>query len=156
MFALGDIYTRVRYGDAGLVYGMSGLIYGGLRRLDNVRPYLTLEGSLSISQKIEPEQARASISTFSLVLIDKDGYLSKLAAPNVLVDEVLGGKEVKIYLGYLTTSFPEDYFVVFRGTVSSITINGPKVTLALSDANQRRRRPVFNTGRSKLTAPLLS
>jgi hypothetical protein len=151
LMTLGEIYTRVRYGDNGIYYGIDGLNYGGLRRIEGARPYLTLEGSLSISQRLEPEQGRASISTFSLVFVDKDNYLTNLVSPGIVVDEIMGSKEVKIYIGYVETSWPDDYFVVFRGRITSINVNGPKLTLGLSDANQKRRRQLFNIAPTKLS-----
>ena len=152
--SLVDIYTQVRYGDNDIVFGMPNLIYGGLRRVKNVKTYLTLEGSLTISQKLEPEQGRSSISQFSLVLIDKDSYISKLCARGVYVDELLGGKEVKIYLGYQNTSWPEKYLVVFRGYITGCVHNGPKVTLTLADANLKRREQVFDVGTTLLTSAI--
>jgi len=153
-FSLGAIYKKAKYGDAGLIYGLPGLIYGALIKIDNVRDYLTLDGSLTISQRLEPEQGRASISTFSLVFIDKDGYFTNLLSPGMVVDEILGGRLVKIWLGFQNVSFPDDYFVVFRGYITSATINGPRVTFSLSDANQKRRKQVFKESKTRLTSSI--
>ncbi len=72
------IYEKVRYGDPGLVYGLPGIVYGGLRRIDGVRDYLSLDGSsLTIGQKVEPEQGRAAVSIMTLAFIDKDQYISQ-------------------------------------------------------------------------------
>jgi len=151
-FSFSDIYTRVRYGDPDITYGMQGLIYGGLRRVANVKDYLTLEGSLSITQRLEPEQGRGSIQTFNLVLIDKDGLLTQLITPTIVVNEPLGGKQVKIMMGYLNTSFPEDYFTLYLGNITSTAVQGAKISLALSDANARRRQQLADIGTTFITA----
>lgn len=150
-FGSAPTYTRVRYGDSGIYYGLPGLVYGGLRLLDNVKPYITLESALTFAQRLEPEQARASISTISFTFLDKDGYMSELISPGVVVDEILG-REVTVRLGYFQTSFPEDYFVVFRGVITGTTVLPGKVTISLGDSNQKRRTVVFRTEKSALTA----
>ena len=151
LLSLAPVYTRVRYGDPGVFYGQAGLVYGGLRKLSNVRSYLSLDSALTISQRLEPEQGRASAGTFTLTFIDKNGYMSQLVAPGVLLEELLGAREVKILLGYQDTSYPDDYFVVFRGLVSQVTSLPGKVQLSLTDANQKRRAQTFYTPSTKLT-----
>lgn len=141
---------RIRYGDPGLVYGMPGVVYGGLLEIDNVKPYLTTNSSLVVSQKLEPEQGRASASTLSLEILDKDGYMTSLVSPGVQLDEILGGKLVKIYLGYTNSSFKEDYYVVFRGYVTSVKSVATKMVLQLTDANFKRKQQVFLLGKSKI------
>jgi hypothetical protein len=153
-FSLVDLYTKIRYGDPGIFYGEPGLVYGGLRLRGDVKSYLTLNGTLTIAQRLEPEQGRASISTFTLIFLDKDGYFTNLVSPGQMVDEVLGNKEVKIYLGFQNSSFPEDFFVVFRGNVVTVSVQGPEVTLALADPNQKKRQTVFKPGLTYLSSPI--
>lgn len=153
-FSLAPTYQRVRYGDPGVKYGDPGLIYGGLKLLDNVKAYLSLESSLVLSQKLEPEQGRASVSTLSLTFIDKDGYFTRLSVPGQSLDELLGDKEVTIKMGYVETSFPEDYFTIWRGYVSAVTMVPSKVIWQLSDSNLKRRQTVFAPQKTKLTASI--
>lgn len=156
-FALNNLYTRVRYGDAGITYGMVGLVYGALRKLSELEvqaSQMTLENGLTIQQRLEPEQGRASISTMSLVFADVDGLLTQLCAPGVLVDDVLGGKEVKIGLGYQNTSYPDDFWWVFRGSIGGYKIQGPRVTLQLVDPNEKSRQPIFVPGNAVLFSAL--
>lgn len=132
------IYTRVRYGDPGLKYGEPGLVYGGLRRYvtadgGTYRDYLSLENStLSISQKLEPEEGRSSFSLITLSFVDIDNWMSNLIAIGVEIDEILG-REVEVYLGYSEISFPEDYVKVFRGRIQGVQAKSGLVTLTLSD-----------------------
>lgn len=154
VFSFSDIYTRVRYGDPDIVYGTVGLIYGGLRRVANVKDFLTLEGSLAITQRLEPEQGRGSIQTFNLVLIDKDGLLTQFITPTIVVNEPLGGKQVKIMMGYQNTSYPEDYFTLYLGNITSTQVQGAKISLNLSDANARRRQMLGDIGTTIATAAI--
>jgi len=147
----GNLYTKVRYGDPGVDYGDPGLIYGGLRRVLNVKPYLNLNGSLTIGQKIEPEQGRGAITMLTLPFLDKDGYMSNLISPGQVVDELLGNKFIRIFLGYQNTSFPEDYFVILRGYVTSTTYQPSKVMIQMSDPNAKRKGTICSIDRTKLT-----
>ncbi len=142
-------YKAFRYGEAGYVYG-GGQVYGGLIPDGNSYPYLSINSSLIISQKVEPEQGRASSSVFTLEFLDKDGFMSNFITPNQQLDEILGGKLVKIRMGYQNTSYPEDYFVIFRGYVSMTTTMPTKVMLQLTDANVKRRAQIFFTGKTKI------
>lgn len=148
------IFTSIKYGDPGLVYGLDGAVYGGLRLISNARPYIMVDGGLTIQQKIEPEQGKGAISTVSVQFIDKDGYMSKLVAPGVLVDELLGNKLCTFRLGFVNSSFPEDYFVVFRGFVTQMTSAPGRMTLQFSDANVQRRQTFCFSVASTLTSAI--
>lgn len=153
-FSLVPTYKKIRYGDPDLNYGDPGIVYGGLKELGNVKPYLSINSSLNISQKVEPEQGRSSASTFSLEFVDINGFMSEFVSPGVVLDEVLGGKLVKVYLGFVNSSFREDYFCVFRGYVTMTTCSPTKVVLQLTDANIKRKQQVFFTGKTKLSSSI--
>lgn len=145
------IYTRVRYGD-GTVYGEAGVVYGGLKKVPGVQDLLMLEGSnLTLSQKIEPEQGRSSISQLSFAFLDKNGYMTRVISPGILIDEILG-KEVKVRLGFQELSYPDQYFTIFRGRVSSVSSETGRVVFQLSDPNIIRRQNICFQPKTKLLA----
>lgn len=153
-FSLIQTYKKIRYGEDGIKYGDPGLVYGGLIPIPGVLPILSTNSNLVISQKIEPEQGRGSAGTFSLEFVDLDGFMTAFVTPGQSLDEILGGKLVKIYLGYENTSYPEDYFIVFRGYVSKVIAAATKVTLQLTDANLKRRQQCFYLGKTTLYSPI--
>ena len=142
--SLVPVYSKVKYGDPGIVYGTPGLVYGAFRLNDKTRVGLSLESNLTISQRLEPEQGRASVSTMSLVFVDINEWFSALISPGQTLDEILGNKLIKIYIGYQNQSFPEDYFVVFRGYASNTRAQAGKITIQLSDSNLKRRSKIFS------------
>ena len=154
LLTTGFIYTKIRYGDPDLLFGDPGLVYGGLRRVKNVKPYINLQGSLTISQKIEPEQGRGAISMLTLPFIDKDGYMSKIISPGIVVDEPLGNKFIRIYLGYQNSSFPDDYFTVLRGYITSTVYQPSKVMIQMSDPNAKRKGTICSIDTTKLTSAI--
>jgi hypothetical protein len=148
------IYERLRYGDPDLFYGDPGLVYGGLRVVPGVRSYLSLDkSSLTISQKIEPEQGRGSVTQLSLSFIDKDQYMTQVVSPGIIIPEILG-REVNVYLGYRQISYPEDFIRIYRGYVSGVDTSPGTVTLAISDPNFRRRQNIFFSATTTLNGSL--
>lgn len=155
--------TRIRFGD-GTLYGEldeagNPLVYGGLRPWTSsgggtVRSYLSLDQSaLSINQVLEPEQGRASITQLSMSFIDKDGYMSRLIAPGVVLPEILG-RAVTVHLGYKEISFPQDYLVIFRGRIQSVKTAPGLITLAMGDPNLVRRGQVFFSAKTELASTI--
>lgn len=151
-FSLVPTFKKIRYGDPDLFYGDPGIVYGGYKELSTVRPILSINSSMNIAQKIEPEQGRSSVATFSLEFLDLDGFMTEFVSPGVLIDEILGGKLVKVYLGFQNSSFKEDYFCVFRGYVTMVICSPAKVILQLSDSNIKRKQQVFFTGVTQLSS----
>lgn len=148
------IYTTARYGDP-IFYGDPGLLYGGLRLVPGVEDILSLDGSsLTISQRIEPERGKGSISIMSLGFIDKNRFMSHLISPGGgVVDEILG-KRVTVFAGFVELSYPEDYFQVFYGYISGVTSRAGLVTLQLSDPSWKKKSQLFYTSKTSLTAPI--
>lgn len=149
-FSVVPTFKKLRYGDPYL-YG-DPVVYGGLVPVENNRAYLSLDSTIVIQQRLEPEQGRSSVSTMSLSFIDKDGYMSKFISPKIILPEVLGKRLVKVWFGYQNSSFPDDYFVIFRGFISETKMMPTKVVWQLSDANSITRQDNFSGGKTKLAA----
>lgn len=149
-FSLLPTYRKVEWGTPGIVYGQDGLLWGGILVDTTIKPIISPNTQLVIDQKIEPEQGRGSAATMNLEFVDLDGFMSEFVTPGIYLDEILGGKLVKIYMGYQNTNFKEDYFVIFRGYVSMITAAPTKVILQLTDANLKRRQQIFKLGKTQL------
>lgn len=154
LFGISETLTLVRYGDPGLVYGLPGLVYGGLRRISNVKPYIVLDSSLTIAQRIEPEQGKGNIGTITITLIDKNGEVSQLISPGIVVDEILMKREVKLWLGFQQSSFPDDYLLVYKGYITQVNCPPGLVKFQISDSGTKKRQPVFSTPTTKTTSSL--
>lgn len=150
------LFTAVKYGDPGIVYGLPDLVYGALRNISNVKPLISLEQTITLQQKIEPEQGRGAISTISISFVDANGYMTNLVTPGMVVDELLGNKLCLFRIGYTNSSYPSDWFTVFRGYVTSITSGPGVVTLQFSDANVKKRQSIGFVNTSTLTGTINS
>jgi len=153
------LYEPLLYGDPGIFYGDDGLVYGGIKEIETfnggpIRTLLSLDASsLTLSQRLEPEQGRGSISTLTLGFIDKNAIMTELISPGIILDDILG-KNVKIWLGYVELSFPQDYYIVFRGKITDVTQTPGLVRFNLSDPNIGRRSQIFFQGKTNLTTAL--
>jgi hypothetical protein len=160
LYGISETFTKVRYGDPGIVYGLPGLVYGGLRRVSgaggagSVKPYIVLDTSMSIGQRIEPEQGKGNIGTLTMTLIDKNGEISRIITPGLVVDEIMAKREVKIWLGFQQTSFPEDYLLVYKGYITSLDCPPGLVKFQISDSMSKKRQPLFNTPTTNLSSAI--
>ena len=148
------IYSIVRYGDPDTFYGQAGLVYGSLRQRADIFDLLSLDGSsLSISQTLEPEQGKASVSIMSLAFIDKNNIMTQVCSPGFYIPDILGAN-ITVELGYQQISYPTDYFVIFRGFVSSITQKCGIYTFQLSDPILKTRQYIFLPGTTETSEAL--
>lgn len=156
-----QVMRHLEYGDPAS-YGDAGLEYGGLNTVPigtqigerQQKNILSLDGgSFTISQMLEPEQGRGSISTISMTFIDKDSYMTQAVSQGIIVPEILG-RQVRIWIGYAPTSWPQDYYVVWRGRVGQVNAEVGKVTLQFVDPNIIRRQQVFYCGVNSLSADI--
>lgn len=143
LFGVADTFTTVRYGDDGIIYGLPGLVYGALRSLGQVKPYMVLDSGLTIQQRIEPEQGKGNVGTITISLIDYQGAVSKIISPGQVVPEIMG-KLCRVYIGFTETSFPDDYVLLYQGTISQIQCPPGLVKLQISDSTAKKRQPIFD------------
>jgi hypothetical protein len=135
------------YGDAGLVYGATGVTYGDGSSVNALQVFDLENSSVTISQTVEPEQGRGSVSTISLGFVDLtvngQPTMSNLIAPGIVLTEILGTK-CNLYLGFSESSYPDDYLLLFRGFISGVDSVAGKITFQLSDINMFRRQDIFS------------
>jgi hypothetical protein len=161
----GTTYKNITYG-SGYTFGEAGVYYGlsipiptyttsaSAQQLSN--PILSLDkSSLTISQQIEPEQGRSSVSMLNLAFIDKNQFMTQLVSPGILIPDILGA-QVKVRVGFPQISYPNDYLLLFRGRVSSYDSTGGLVTIQTSDPNIVRRQQLFYTAQTNAASAISS
>ena len=153
VFSMQPTFHKLVYGD-GSVYGGSGLYYGGLSQVANNKVYISDKSSMTISQRLEPEQGRASTSTFSVVMIDKNAEISNLVGTGGTITNEILGKEATIRVGFADTSYTQDYYVAFRGIITNVQTQAGLVTFSIGDANQKRRQAVFQVQKTVNTSAI--
>lgn len=153
VFSIQPTFHRFVYGDP-YTYGTPGLYYGASVQVANNKAYISDKSTMTISQRLEPEQGRASTSTFSIVMIDKNAEISELLGTSgAIIPEILG-RSCKILVGFANTSYPQDYYVAFRGIINNVQTQAGQVTFSLGDANQKRRQATFQVQKTVLSGPV--
>lgn len=139
-----------RYGDENLFYGQPDLVYGGLVPLSNQQTLMTLDGtSTSIKQNLAPDKARGTgITSLTISLVDIGNRATELASG--AFGEMLFRK-CKVWIGFgENSSFTEDYILLFRGVIESMSIEQGRVKFNLSSPDQKRRVLLLPKGDTKL------
>lgn len=154
LFGVAPTFTQVKYGDPNIVYGLTGLVYGGLRGLANLKPYIVLDSSFTISQRIEPEQGKGNVGTLVITCIDYNGEMSKIVSPGIIIPEIIYKPQIRVWIGFAQTSFPEDFVLLFQGYCTTVTCPMGLVQIELSDATAKVRQPLFNTTITALTGDI--
>lgn len=150
------VYTDFRYGDD-VLYGDPDAYYGGLIPVPGQLRLISLKDTTtSINQNLDPDKARgASISSMKINMVDIDGEATKIAS-GVYGGELLY-RDVKVWVGYsATSSFNEDFVLVFRGVIDDIKANQGSVDLNLSSPDQKRRQVIAPQGDTELSAGITS
>jgi len=165
VFSTSTVGQRVKYGDPGLEYGITygGLpvVYGGiipygglLNPEDSQKNYLNLDKSgMTWSQKVEPWDGKASVSTLNFVLTDINQEVLQLISPGVILDEILL-KRCSFYIGFENIGFPEEFVRLYRGIISGISHEPGVITIETSDPNLLRRQKLFETAKTNLTSAI--
>lgn len=154
VYSLQPTFHKWAYGDP-YAYGEDDLYYGAIVQVNNNKTYISDKSTMTIAQRLEPEQGRASTSTFSIVMVDKDAEVSKLVgASGGVVSEILG-RSCIIRVGFANTNYPADYYVAFRGIINNVQTQSGLVTFTVGDANQKRRQAVFQVEKT-ITSALIN
>lgn len=155
-FSSNVVYTQIRYDDPGVLY--NGVYqYDGLRPVDpdSMLRLIDRKGSFStISQKLEQWDGKASVETFNIKIIDYQQIMTKICTPGYYLDDILN-KKCRIFFGYSTISYPEDYLLLFKGYINSYKLSQGAAFFTLTDPSSKRKEVVFNGSTSTLTAPVL-
>jgi hypothetical protein len=129
------------YGDEGLEYGGPELYYGGLQNLstDEMKILISLEGTTTqIRQSLEPDKARGSgVSQMTIAIIDKNKEATKILGG--AYGEVLF-KKVKVWVTFGdNNAFSDDYIIIFRGVIESVSAEQGRCKLNLNSPDQKKR-----------------
>lgn len=139
-----QVYKLARYGEDDIVYGQSGLVYGGGIPLENSKPLISLDGSSTniTQQLLQDKGGSSSVTQMSLELIDQDGEMSRLISPGIIVDDILGRK-CKVYINFSGGNHPDDSALVHKGIVTEVKSMPVSVKFNISSPESQKRQKLF-------------
>lgn len=125
---------------------------GGLARLkDQDNAIMWQDTSNSIRQTLNIDKGESgSISNMSVALIDS-GDITRLITPGEVIPDILQSK-CRVYMGFKGVSFPDDYSVIFRGTITEVSADAGKVVFQINSPDDKKRGSLFKRVDTKLSA----
>lgn len=143
LLSSGPVASELVYGSPGAFYGGSGLVYGGVIPYSGFRQNIDLDkSSVTLQQRLEPEQGKASVSTLSISFTDQDQFMTQVVSPGILIPDILLA-QITVYMGFSQSTFPDGYFKIFKGYASGISAGPGVITIQISDANLKARTALF-------------
>jgi hypothetical protein len=153
VFGAQAVFETVKIG--GFVIG-DGSKIGGTQRLEKSKDWIMLNGTTNnISQQVNIDRAEgSSITSFKISLIDKNGELTRLLSPSVLVQDPLG-LEARIYWMPAQAAFPRDAATLFIGVIDTLSLKQGSVVINVAHPDQLKRQDILAKATAKLTVDLL-
>jgi hypothetical protein len=155
IFSSGATKEYIRIGDENLFIDGTWYI-GGFRELINNKQLIDSDKtSYSIRQQMNYDtNESSSISNMTVGLIDKDGAVTELITPDNATEYDILGRKAKVYLGFGTTSFNDDYLLIFQGYVTEIESNAGLISIKINHPDNKKKISLFKEFTTKLTASI--
>jgi len=148
------IQSYIRWGDPGLYFG-DDWVYGGVRDIDGQKTLVSLDGSSKrITQQLYPDKGSiSSVSSVTVRLVDKNQEVSQIITPGLDLNEILG-KRADLWMGFLGTSYPEDYLKIFSGIISDIVSGAGWVEFTVNHPDEKKRQRLYEKFDTTLTSAI--
>lgn len=155
IFGANPVSKLARYGDDGLVYGLAGLVYGGVVGEPNSRDYICLDGTTNnITQQLELDKGGAgSIQKFNVALIDPGGEITDAFTPGTYVSDILS-REANVYISFMGAAHPEDSIRIFNGIVTGQEALPGKWVVTIDHPEFLKRQDIFQQVQTEITAAI--
>lgn len=155
IFGTSQVKSLPKYGDD-IVYGQDGLLYGRPLGAENSLGIIDLQKTTrSITQQIRQDKASASsISTFTVSMLDINGFLTKLFQPNNVVPDMLS-RRCKLGIVLEGGSYPNDLLDIYQGVITDINFtSGGICELVVNHPDALKEADIYIQYKSKLTSPI--
>lgn len=139
-----EILKIIKIGDPGLLIG-DGWVIGGLAALENSDDIISFSAgtSTNIRTQLNPDKGIGeSITSMQIALIDKNGTISELMSPGVVLQDLMA-RRCKIWFGFDGTAFKEDYVLIFQGFIDEINSTPGAVILNLAHPDTLKKSSIF-------------
>jgi hypothetical protein len=156
-FSIQVVGHKARYGEDSLVYGQSGLVYGGIVAIEDQKDYISISGTTdTITQQVDIDKgAASSSSSITVRLNDFNDEITEIISPGVVVPDVLYRDcEVWVGLNPDITSFPDDYMPLFFGKLTQVKPMPGAIDFTITSSEDVKRADVFISAETTLVQPL--
>lgn len=154
VFGTVSINKFLQYGDP-YNYG-DNIVYGGLIPIEDQKPYISFGSgtTTTIKQTLNIDRGTGeSISSITVALIDKNEEITQLITPGNTISEILGRK-CKLWMGFESTSFKEDYITIFRGNINSVESKPGVILFKILHPDNKKNSGIFPKAETDLTSDI--
>ena len=133
----------------------TGLFFDGTVPQENVVDAISLENSTrKQSQQIEIDRGGSgSTGVWNINFVDKDGTLSNLFAPGVVVPDILG-LEAKVSVIPKGAVYPDDEVIVFSGIIKRQKSSPGSIEIGIEAPEGIKDQELFTVFQKELTAAI--
>jgi hypothetical protein len=110
----------------------------------------------SVSQKLDPINAVASIGNINCKLVDKDGVVTDVFRANDQAGRGLRGSVVEVWSGFRTLDWADFRLEQTQVISQSVSYNGTEYTMQCADIQRELRKEIFDPAKTKLAANFLA
>ena len=153
IFGAQTVFKKVKIGE--FVIG-DGTKIGGTIEDTSAKDLISFNGTTNnISQQIRIDSSEgSSVSSFKVVLIDKNAELTEMFSPGFTVADPLG-LEARVYWMPAGTSFPNDAVTLFIGIIDRIDMKQGSIAINIAHPDQLKRQDILPKATAKLGSPLM-
>lgn len=136
---------------------IGSFIIGGTTPDARSRAYLQTKGSTTkIKQALSQDRKGASsIQRVNIKLVDVNAELSRIFAPGITVDDILG-REAIFYLGFKEGAHPQDSIKVLNGIIGKVKSGAGFWDLTISHADQLKDQELFVEFTTELSSAIVA
>jgi hypothetical protein len=164
IFGAVDVEKFARIGEDGLTIG--SFYIGGTIVDSRSRPWVSSKGSSTkVSQQVLPDkEGTTSVQKLRIHLVDKDGELTRMFAPGIVVPDLMGVR-ARVFVGFAKGAHPEDSIRVLSGTIDDYDFGAGWVKLTVAHPEGKKKQDLFTSretalasgiSNSDVTVPLVS
>ena len=156
VFSTASLDVDALYG-AGLLYGTSGLVYGGGSNDSSVVSLISLGGtSYNITQQLRVDRADvSSVQKIAVNMVDEGEYFTFNFAPGQLVDDIMG-RDAIIRIAFIDGTYPDDSVVLVNGKIDQVEFGAGFCTVQVANSLDLSRTTVFESITTELDGAINS
>lgn len=140
----------------GIIFDTGSLYFASHDDIPDVPTVVTSYAILSpsvVSQRLNPEQARATIGSASFSLVDRGAAITDAIRSKLAAGKGLREKTVKFWLGEEGLSF-NDFALMQTQIVSGVTYENGEYRVACSDIQRAMRKEIFDLATTNLSSSI--
>lgn len=154
IFGAVDVEKFARIGEDELTIGE--FFIGGTIKDSRSRPWISAQGTTTrISQQVLPDkEGTTSVQKLRINLIDKEGELTRIFSPGVMVPDLLGLR-ARVFTGFSSGAHPNDSIRILSGTIDDHEFGAGWVKITIAHPEGSKKQTLFPPAEGLLASGIM-